>query len=90
MLLPKELRAHDWDLMIAHYLGVDHCGHSYGPLDGEMARKLSQMDQLIEELIVRMDDDTTLVVIGDHGMTITGKEMLDRCLVFVLIFFIFR
>lgn len=72
-LLPGEMRSHDWDLMIAHFLGVDHCGHKHGPMHREMGRKLSEMNRLIKDLTVRMDDDTTLIVIGDHGMTVTGK-----------------
>lgn len=60
--------------MIAHFLGVDHCGHKHGPMHSEMGRKLLEMNRLIEEMTVRMDDDTTLIVIGDHGMTATGKS----------------
>jgi ethanolaminephosphotransferase len=26
-----ELNNEDWDVMILHYLGVDHVGHTYGP-----------------------------------------------------------
>lgn len=45
--LPKELEKNDWKVLIAHFLGVDHCGHKYGPLHNEMARKLSEMDNVI-------------------------------------------
>lgn len=27
-------------LLVAHYLGVDHCGHTYGVSSSEMAAKL--------------------------------------------------
>lgn len=37
----------EWDLLIAHFLGVDHCGHKYGPDHPEMAKKLSQMDEML-------------------------------------------
>lgn len=37
-----------WDVLIAHFLGVDHCGHKHGPHHPEMAKKLSQMDQVIQ------------------------------------------
>ncbi|KAK9408719.1 GPI ethanolamine phosphate transferase 3 [Crotalus adamanteus] len=37
----------DWDLLIAHFLGVDHCGHKHGPDHPEMAKKLSQMDEML-------------------------------------------
>ena len=45
-LLPELLKK-DWDVLIAHFLGVDHCGHRYGPKHPEMAEKLSQMDKVI-------------------------------------------
>lgn len=37
----------DWDLLIAHFLGVDHCGHKHGPDHPEMAKKLTQMNEMI-------------------------------------------
>lgn len=73
-VLPDELKQDDWSLLVAHYLGVDHCGHKYGPMHLEMARKLSEMNRVIEKIIEQMDDETTLFVIGDHGMTNTGDH----------------
>ena len=45
-LIP-ELKTSDWDVLVAHFLGVDHCGHKYGPNHPEMASKLSQMDDVL-------------------------------------------
>ncbi|XP_040819158.1 GPI ethanolamine phosphate transferase 3 isoform X1 [Ochotona curzoniae] len=64
----------EWDVLIAHFLGVDHCGHKHGPQHPEMAKKLSQMDQVIQGLVERLENDTLLVVAGDHGMTMTGDH----------------
>ncbi|XP_027259081.1 GPI ethanolamine phosphate transferase 3 isoform X1 [Cricetulus griseus] len=64
----------EWDVLIAHFLGVDHCGHKHGPNHPEMAKKLSQMDQVIQGLIERLENDTLLVVAGDHGMTMNGDH----------------
>lgn len=72
--LPREVAKKDWDLLVAHFLGVDHCGHRYGPLHDEMQRKLSEMDAVIRNVTEQMDDETTLLVIGDHGMTQTGDH----------------
>lgn len=44
----SELNKNDWDLLIAHYLGVDHCGHRYGPNHFEMTRKLTEMNNVIK------------------------------------------
>lgn len=37
----------DWDVLVAHFLGVDHCGHRFGPDHPAMAEKLTQMDGVI-------------------------------------------
>ncbi|XP_078484396.1 GPI ethanolamine phosphate transferase 3, catalytic subunit-like [Ciona intestinalis] len=70
----KEIKTKDWDLMIAHFLGVDHCGHRYGPLHPEMGSKLKQMDEMLRLVVEEMDDKTLLLVMGDHGMTQTGDH----------------
>ncbi|XP_066471206.1 GPI ethanolamine phosphate transferase 3 [Tiliqua scincoides] len=64
----------EWDLLIAHFLGVDHCGHKHGPDHPEMAKKLSQMDEMLKSLVDHLANDTLLLVAGDHGMTGTGDH----------------
>ncbi|KAI9036672.1 mannose-ethanolamine phosphotransferase GPI13 [Aspergillus affinis] len=63
-----------WDVVFGHYLGVDHAGHRYGPNHPAMAAKLRQMDQVIRDLIAKIDDSTLLVVMGDHGMDSKGDH----------------
>ncbi|KAL1243318.1 GPI ethanolamine phosphate transferase [Trichinella spiralis] len=72
--LYDELRSNSWDLLIAHFLGVDHCGHKYGPNHPEMSKKLHQMDIVIRNVTKVMPDDTILFVFGDHGMTQNGDH----------------
>lgn len=43
-----ELNNTDWNMLIGHFLGVDHCGHRYGPNHPEMTRKLSEINTVIE------------------------------------------
>lgn len=64
----------EWEVAIAHFLGVDHCGHTYGPSDPNMSRKLNQMDGIIERLLPQVDNETLLVVMGDHGMSVEGDH----------------
>ncbi|XP_010875997.2 GPI ethanolamine phosphate transferase 3 isoform X1 [Esox lucius] len=64
----------DWDVLLAHFLGVDHCGHRFGPDHPAMADKLTQMDEVIRSVLDRLQNDTLLVVMGDHGMTDTGDH----------------
>ncbi|KAL4803323.1 hypothetical protein BDV18DRAFT_46157 [Aspergillus unguis] len=63
-----------WDVIFGHYLGVDHAGHRYGPNHPAMATKLNQMDQVIRDVMARIDDNTLLVVMGDHGMDSKGDH----------------
>lgn len=69
-----EMKKKDWSLLIAHTLGVDHCGHKHGARHPEMARKLNDTNALIKEIVASLDEDTMLFVVGDHGMTETGDH----------------
>lgn len=72
----NELKNDDWDLLVAHYLGVDHAGHRYGPNHPEMARKLNETNSRLRKIIEFLPLDALLYVVGDHGMTESGKSIL--------------
>ena len=63
-----------WDVLIGHFLGVDHAGHRYGPDHPAMAEKLRQMNDVTEQIIQKLDDQTLLVIMGDHGMDVKGDH----------------
>jgi phosphatidylinositol glycan class O len=63
-----------WDFLIGHLLGVDHAGHRYGPDHPAMTAKLRQMDGFIRDTMEKIDDNTLLVVLGDHGMDSKGDH----------------
>ncbi|GAB7353400.1 hypothetical protein MBLNU459_g3874t1 [Dothideomycetes sp. NU459] len=63
-----------WDVIVGHYLGVDHAGHRYGPHHPAMAAKLQEMNGVIAKMMAALDDDTLLVVMGDHGMDAKGDH----------------
>lgn len=73
-LIPEILSQDPWDVIIAHFLGVDHVGHRLGPDNIEMELKLLQMNDVIENLIEHIDEDTILFIMGDHGMTQEGNH----------------
>ncbi|KAG8175535.1 hypothetical protein JTE90_016684 [Oedothorax gibbosus] len=72
--LYEEMDQSDSDVIIAHFLGVDHCGHRYGPKHPEMTRKLKQMNSVIQNVTSKLKEDTILFVLGDHGMTESGDH----------------
>ncbi|KKY23761.1 putative gpi ethanolamine phosphate transferase [Diplodia seriata] len=67
-------QAAKWDVLIGHYLGVDHAGHRYGPDHPAMTAKLQEMDDVFRRVIKLLDDETLLVVMGDHGMDAKGDH----------------
>lgn len=72
--LLDEPRQRDWDIVVAHGLGLDHAGHRFGAEHRETTRKLRETEQLLRDVVERLDDQTLLVVVGDHGMTDRGDH----------------
>lgn len=48
-LLPALKAPEDWDVLVVHYLGVDHAGHTQGAGAPAMAAKLRQLDSQIRQ-----------------------------------------
>lgn len=71
-----ELQEKDWGLLIAHFLGVDHVGHTHGPSSPFMTKKLDEMNAVMRRLLedIQDDEDTLLAVMGDHGMSADGNH----------------
>ncbi|KAL1372883.1 GPI ethanolamine phosphate transferase 3 isoform X1 [Arachis hypogaea] len=73
----------DWDVLISHFLGVDHAGHIFGVDSTQMTEKLEQYNSILEKVIEvlekesgpgRLHENTLLVVMGDHGQTLNGDH----------------
>ena len=71
-LLEEDIKS--WDIIIGHGLGVDHVGHRVGPDTPTMTAKLEQMNDVLTRVVERLDQDTLLVVLGDHGMDTRGDH----------------
>ncbi|KAK3440722.1 hypothetical protein EUGRSUZ_B01002 [Eucalyptus grandis] len=81
-LLPS-LYQEDWDVLIAHFLGVDHAGHIFGVDSLPMIEKLEQYNTVLENVISVLEsqsgpgglhENTFLLVLGDHGQTLNGDH----------------
>ena len=59
---------------MGHFLGVDHCGHRFGPYHPAIGEKLQQMNTMLGSVMDELSDDTVLLVFGDHGMTRSGDH----------------
>ena len=69
-----------FDFLIGHFLGVDHVGHRVGPDHPSMKLKLHQMNNVLTRVVEKIDDDTLLIVLGDHGMDRSGDHGGDGTL----------
>ncbi|TVU22402.1 hypothetical protein EJB05_32095, partial [Eragrostis curvula] len=81
-LLPS-LHKNDWDVLIAHFLGVDHAGHIFGVESTPMTHKLEQYNKILEDVVDTLrslskpggpHENTLLLVMGDHGQTLNGDH----------------
>ncbi|XP_059234748.1 GPI ethanolamine phosphate transferase 2 isoform X4 [Mustela nigripes] len=77
--LDKVLKRGDWDVLILHYLGLDHIGHVSGPSSPLIGHKLREMDSVLMKIhtsLLSEERDTLvpnlLVLCGDHGMSEAG------------------
>jgi phosphatidylinositol glycan class O len=73
----KGTKPQELEVIVSHFLGVDHVGHTYGPHDRHMAEKLNQMDMALATTLDVLDtsDQCHLALIfGDHGMTEDGNH----------------
>ncbi|KAL7753264.1 mannose-ethanolamine phosphotransferase gpi13 [Sorochytrium milnesiophthora] len=68
------------DVLVAHFLGVDHAGHRYGPDHPAMRDKLVQMNGVLDDVVRALPNDTLLMVMGDHGMDTKGDHGGDSAL----------
>ncbi|XP_078066224.1 GPI ethanolamine phosphate transferase 2, catalytic subunit isoform X4 [Mustelus asterias] len=79
--LDTVLKRDDWDLLILHYLGLDHIGHLAGPNSHLVGPKLSEMDNIVQKIhaeLLSKEGETSLpsllILCGDHGMSDTGSH----------------
>ncbi|XP_035748275.1 GPI ethanolamine phosphate transferase 2 isoform X1 [Egretta garzetta] len=78
--LDRVLKREDWDLLILHYLGLDHIGHMTGPNSPLVGPKLREMDNVLKKIHISLLSKeeaslpNLLVVCGDHGMSETGSH----------------
>lgn len=48
--LDSTLKRDDWDILILHYLGLDHIGHISGPHSSLIQPKLLEMDDILKKI----------------------------------------
>ena len=92
--LGPEMEREDWDVMILHYLGLDHIGHLEGPGSSLVQPKLDEMGDIIKSVWAGLQGKTragqppVMIILGDHGMADGGghggsspSEVLVPCVI---------
>lgn len=79
--LDSTLKRDDWDILVLHYLGLDHIGHISGPHSSLIQPKLMEMDDVFKKIHSALISKESvgsppylLVLCGDHGMSETGSH----------------
>ncbi|VDL81254.1 unnamed protein product [Nippostrongylus brasiliensis] len=74
--LDSVLHSDQWDVLILHYLGLDHIGHSLGGQSPQLRVKLMEMDDIARRIFQELSSHSPvlLAVIADHGMTAAGSH----------------
>jgi hypothetical protein len=69
--LPNEFKNQDFDMLLLHFMGLDHVGHVQGiqMLNSvQFQEKALQLDRVLSEIYANITDDTLLLLCSDHGM----------------------
>jgi ethanolaminephosphotransferase len=77
----EEVKHSDSDVLLFHFLGLDHIGHAFSARKDLVNQKLEEMDLFVAELQSWIEEDdikngrrTLTLVMGDHGMTVDGNH----------------
>ena len=72
---PDRTEIHEnWRLLIGHGLGVDHVGHRFGASHPKMEVKMAEMQAFLRNITDAVDNDTLVILMGDHGMDERGDH----------------
>ena len=76
--LSAELSRDDWDVLILHYLGLDHIGHLAGPASPLVPRKLSEMSRVMERVysgLCGRSEVGEFVRVGSYSCGVVGPRV---------------
>uniref|UniRef100_A0A1A8GXY9 Phosphatidylinositol glycan anchor biosynthesis, class G n=1 Tax=Nothobranchius korthausae TaxID=1143690 RepID=A0A1A8GXY9_9TELE len=85
--LDRTLKRDDWDVLILHYLGLDHIGHISGPHSSLIQPKLLEMDDVLKKIhssLVSKEAEGSLPYLLVHGKNTGGDWSLSELDVLLL------
>jgi len=67
-----KLDENKFDLLFTHLITVDHMAHAYSLGDARVGAQIKVVDDFIMNVFKKIDDETTVVIFGDHGAKFSG------------------
>jgi hypothetical protein len=71
------VKKHDPNFLLAHFVTPDHQGHRWGIPSPEYARHIHDFDQRLSAMLAQFGPEWTVIVTSDHGATDTGTHGTD-------------
>ena len=73
--LEDELAADDTSLVVAHFLALDHIGHSTSSLtDPNFSIMKLRFSEYFERIVSKLRANDVVIITGDHGMRKDGNH----------------
>jgi len=72
--LKNKIIENNFDFLLGHLLAIDHMGHAHGLSSPKVQKQIALTDAAIIDIIKLVDDETTLIILGDHGMDKWGTH----------------
>lgn len=70
----KIIKTNNWNLLMCHFMFTDLLGHFWIGHPSKMFKVYAEANMLVKEAKEQIDENTTVLVISDHGMVIpSGK-----------------
>ena len=70
----QKLKEKSFDFLITHLLRLDHMAHVTNLYSPQVRLALDDIDKFLVRLMNTIDDNTMLLIAGDHGMTVKGRH----------------
>ena len=70
------------EVIVSHFLGVDHVGHTYGPHDKHMANKLNQIDAALSTTLDVIDSSQNCHLVLIFGGMFIFYFISSHCIIF--------
>lgn len=80
----------DWKVRLFHVEGLDGMSHATYLNSPEVQKGVLHTEDLIRKVVDKMDDDSVLICVGDHGVRFDGDHGGDSIGEYSTVFFAYQ